>query len=36
MEEHRITRKITNWMPTLLNRPKEDLKTDGGTVYKEI
>jgi hypothetical protein len=22
MEEHRITRKITNWMPTLLNRTK--------------
>jgi hypothetical protein len=22
MEEHRITRNITNWMPTLLNRPK--------------
>jgi hypothetical protein len=22
MDEHRITRKITNWMPTLLNRPK--------------
>jgi hypothetical protein len=22
MEEHRITRKITNWMPILLNRPK--------------
>jgi hypothetical protein len=22
MEERRITRKITNWMPTLLNRPK--------------
>jgi hypothetical protein len=23
MEEHRIARKIINWMPTLLNRPKE-------------
>jgi hypothetical protein len=22
MEEHRITRTITNWMPILLNRPK--------------
>jgi hypothetical protein len=22
MEEHRITRKITNWMPILLNSPK--------------
>ena len=22
MEEHRITTKIANWMPTLLNRPK--------------
>jgi hypothetical protein len=22
MEENRIIRKLTNWMPTLLNRPK--------------
>jgi hypothetical protein len=22
MEEHRITRKITKWMPTLFNKPK--------------
>jgi hypothetical protein len=22
MDEHRITRKITNWTPTLVNRPK--------------
>jgi hypothetical protein len=34
--KHRITRKITNWIQTLLNSPKEDLKGDGGTVYAEI
>jgi hypothetical protein len=47
MDEHQITRKITNWTPTLLNRPKrrpkerwldsvqEDLKIMGVLDWKK-
>jgi hypothetical protein len=34
--EHQITRKITNWMPTLLNRPKGIPKGGGWMVYGKI